>query len=108
RLGDTVPDPVREPGEAAARRALRTWVGGDIERYAERHDFTAAGPSVLSPPLRLGCLSPVEVEAAARRRRGKGVGAFARQLVWRDFYAHVLLLNPANPPHEFQGRFREL
>jgi deoxyribodipyrimidine photo-lyase len=108
RLGHTVPDPVREPGEAAARRALWTWVGGDIERYAERHDLTAGGTSVLSPYLRWGCLSPVEVEAAARRRRGKGVSAFARQLVWRDFYAHVLLLNPANARHEFQERFREL
>ena len=108
RLGHTVPDPVREPGEAAARRALWTWVRDDVERYAERHDLTAGGTSVLSPYLRWGCLSPVEVEAAARRRRGKGAGAFARQLVWRDFYAHVLLLNPANARHEFQERFREL
>ena len=108
RLGETVPDPVREPGEAAARRALWRWVGGDIERYAERHDLTAGGTSVLSPYLRWGCLSPVEVESAARRRGGKGVSAFARQLVWRDFYAHVLLLNPANARHEFQERFREL
>jgi deoxyribodipyrimidine photo-lyase len=108
RLGDTVPDPVREPGEAAARRALWRWVRGDIERYAERHDLTAGGTSVLSPYLRWGCLSPVEVEAAARRRRGKGVSAFARQLAWRDFYAHVLLLNPANARHEFQERFRDL
>ena len=28
--------------------------------------------------------------------------------MWRDFYAHVLLLNPANARHEFQERFREL
>ena len=100
--------PIREPGEPAARRALDAWVEGAIERYANRHDLVEGGTSVLSPYLRWGCLSPVEVEAAARGRTGKGVSAFARQLVWRDFYAHVLLLNPANARHEFQARFRDL
>jgi deoxyribodipyrimidine photo-lyase len=109
RPGDGVPEPVREPGEPAARAALSAWTRGPIERYANRHDLVTGGTSVLSPYLRWGCLSPVEVEAAARRHGpGKGVSAFARQLVWRDFYAHVLLLHPENTRHEFQARFRDL
>jgi deoxyribodipyrimidine photo-lyase len=33
-----VPEPVVEPGEAAARAALERWLRSDLDRYAERHD----------------------------------------------------------------------
>ena len=51
--------------------------------------------SLLSPYLHLGAISARELE----ERSG---GAYARQLAWRDFYAHVLLHNPENTKHAFR------
>lgn len=104
-----VVEPFREPGEPAARAALAAWLDGPIDRYDERHDrLPDPGTSGLSPYLRWGCLSAAECEARAARRGGAGAEAWVRQLCWRDFYAHVLLLHPANARKEFQQRYRGL
>ncbi|HEV2770619.1 MAG TPA: deoxyribodipyrimidine photo-lyase [Solirubrobacteraceae bacterium] len=107
--GGRVGEPVAHPGEAAARDALTRWLDGPLSRYHERQDELARpGTSGLSPYLRWGCLSPRELEERARHRGGEGAGAWVRQLCWRDFYAHVLLMWPSNARHEFQERFRDL
>jgi len=102
-------EPSQEPGEPAARAALAAWLDGPIDRYDERHDSLGdQGTSKLSPYLRWGCLSAAECEARAGRRGGAGAEAWVRQLCWRDFYAHVLLLHPGNAREEFQQRYRGL
>ncbi len=107
--GGELAEPHCEPGEEAARAALAAWLDGPIDRYADRHDAVGcAGTSGLSPYLRWGCLSPAECEARAARRGGAGAQAWIRQLCWRDFYAHVLLMNPGNARSEYQPRYREL
>ena len=104
-----MPDPVTAPGEAAARRAMTDWLAGELSHYADRQNGMARrGTSGLSPYLRWGCLSPRELEARALERGGAGAAAWVRQLAWRDFYAHVLLMWPQNLRHEFQPRFRSL
>jgi len=104
-----VAEPFREPGEPAARAAVAAWLDGPIDRYHERHDTLGdPGTSGLSPYLRWGCLSAAECEARAARRGGAGAQAWLRQLCWRDFYAHVLLLHPANAREAFQERYRRL
>jgi len=108
RLQDELPAPFCEPGEAAARAALDAWLDGPVGRYADRHDDLSGGTSGLSPHLRWGSLSAREVEERARSHGGEGAGAFVRQLAWRDFYAHVLLLHPDNARLEFQERYRDL
>src|SRR4051794_16731697 len=55
---DGVTEPVREPGEPAAREALSRFLRGG---YAQ--DDLVDGTSALSPYLRWGCLSPREIEA---------------------------------------------
>ena len=102
------PHPVAEPGEAAARRAADAWLADGIAGYANRHDALRGGTSMLSPHLRWGCLSPLELEHRARAARSPGQRAWIRQLCWRDFYAHVLLHHPGNLRHEFQERRRDL
>jgi deoxyribodipyrimidine photo-lyase len=102
-----VPEPLG-PGEAAGRRALERWLGSGIEHYADQQDRFAAGSSQLSPYLHFGCVSAREAEERAGRRGGKGPAAWRRQLAWRDFYAHVLLLHPGNARDEFQPRYRDL
>jgi deoxyribodipyrimidine photo-lyase len=66
------------------------------------------GTSQLSPYLRWGCISPLELEHRARTARSPGPRAWIRQLCWRDFYAHVLLHWPDNLEHEFQEHRRGL
>jgi deoxyribodipyrimidine photo-lyase len=103
----SVPEPVAEPGEPAARAALERWLAGGLEHYADRHDaLSDPGTSVLSPYLRWGCVSARECEERAARRGGAGADAFTRQLAWRDFYAHQLLTFPENVHREFQERYR--
>ena len=103
---DSVPEPVVEPGEDAARAALDAFLRGPIDAYDQRHDDLSGGTSVLSPYLRWGCLSARECEERARRHGGAGAAAFTRQLAWRDFYAHQLLMFPDNAHREFQARYR--
>jgi len=102
------PGPIAEPGEAAARRAARSWLEDGIGAYASRHDAMSGGTSQLSPYLRWGCLSPLELESEARTSRAAGPRAWIRQLCWRDFYAHVLLHWPGSLDREFQEHRRGL
>jgi deoxyribodipyrimidine photo-lyase len=102
-----VPEPI-EPGEAAGRRALQAWLDGGVEHYASQQDRFAQGSSQLSPYLHFGCVSAREADERAGARSGEGPLAWRRQLAWRDFYAHVLLLNPGNAKQEYQPRFRKL
>jgi deoxyribodipyrimidine photo-lyase len=103
---DAVPEPAVEAGEPAARAALERWLDGGLADYEERHDVLEGGTSILSPYLRWGCLSARECEERAGRRGGAGAAAFTRQLAWRDFYAHQLLMYPKNVKDEFQERYR--
>ncbi len=85
--GDS-PDAARG-GETEARRRLAVWLR-HIGPYAELHNEMAAdGTSRLSPYLRFGCLSPLELANAARDHE-----PYVRQLCWRDFYYQVTLAFP--------------
>jgi deoxyribodipyrimidine photo-lyase len=105
-LSGVVPEPVCEPGEPAARRALARFLAGPVDAYARRNDLPAGGTSVLSPYLRWGCLSARECEDRALSRGGRGAAAWVRQLCWRDFYAHLLLHHPESAVEELQERYR--
>ena len=102
-LNNAVPDPIRKPGERAARAALDAWFDGPLDDYRQ-----GLRSSVLSPYLRWGCLSPRECEARAQRHGGKGARAWIRELAWRDFYAQTLLTHPGNMRQEQQERMRGL
>jgi deoxyribodipyrimidine photo-lyase len=106
--GSDVAEPVVAPGEPAARAALERWLGDGIVEYAASHDaMSPIGTSMLSPYLRWGCLSARECEERALRQGGAGAAAWTRQLAWRDFYAHQLLMHPENVGREFQERYRD-
>ena len=107
--GAPVLAPVVPPGERAARLASEEWLARGIGGYAESHDrIGEAGTSRLSPYIRWGCLSVRELEATASAQGGPGTDAWIRQLCWREFYAHVLLMWPGNLHQEFQERYRGL
>ncbi|SNT44964.1 deoxyribodipyrimidine photo-lyase [Asanoa hainanensis] len=85
------PDAARG-GETEARQRLRGWIG-EVEHYDDGHnDLAGDRTSRLSPYLRFGALSPLEVAHAALGKPAHD--PFVRQLCWRDFYYQVAYAFP--------------
>jgi deoxyribodipyrimidine photo-lyase len=111
-LPDSVPFP---PGEAEGLRRLENFVssnGRSVYNYAEqRNRMDLEGTSRLSPYLRFGMVSPrrVAVEAIEARSRAhtensrQGALVWLQELIWRDFYIHIL----HHFPHVARGNFNE-
>ncbi len=86
-------------GEAAARKRLTAFVERRIESYAQNRDCPAVdGTSRLSPYLAAGVIS---ARSCLRRVRDAGImevgsgpsgpGAWINELIWREFYRHVVV-----------------
>ena len=97
-----------EPGEAAGRRAMDRFLASGLPEYSASRNRPAGGSSRLSPYLRWGCVSPLELERKAGKQSGKGSGSYRRQLAWREFYGSVLQHFPDNVRMEYQERYRKL
>jgi len=98
------PSPERAPGgETAGRKAMRAFLRDGLAGYSNHHDdLPGDQTSGLSPYLRFGCISPLELLGEARSRRGGG--AYGRQLCWRDFHHQVLAAYPALPRRDYRPR----
>lgn len=107
-LGLDPPDskPPFEPGESAARKAAGLFLRDGVADYGKRRNDPAGGSSRLSPYLRWGCISALEVEEKLGTGRGEGPRVFRAELAWRDFYAAVLDNFPEVTRQEFQERYR--
>jgi deoxyribodipyrimidine photo-lyase len=102
------------PGEIEANRRLTRFARGDsapISSYAEgRNQLDCEGTSRLSPYLRFGMLSPRQAAIAAREaiqsaphpEAANGAELWLNELIWRDFYIHILY----HYPQVRQGNFR--
>ena len=89
----TSPSRTRFLAEQAGRARAQRWLGGSLACYGSRHDDLAGDrTSRLSPYLRFGCVSPLELAGAARGRPGGE--EFCRQLAWRDFFYQVTAAFP--------------
>jgi len=76
-------------GESPARQRLAQFAGGALHRYREDRDRPDRdGTSRLSPYLSLGTISARQCMAAARSNDGSDV--WRRELIWRDFFIHVV------------------
>jgi len=95
-----------EPGETAARKAAKDYLNGGLKNYSKLRNDPAGGSSRLSPYIRWGCLSPLELEEKLGLRRGKGPAVFRSELAWREFYAAVMENFPEVVDTEFQERYR--
>jgi deoxyribodipyrimidine photo-lyase len=109
KLGLKVEIKLPPTGERAARDRLKEFVAGDVLHYRENRDFPARmGTSRLSPHLRLGTISPRTALAAAEDAGGKNPArknssdVFVNELIWREFYKHILW----HFPHVAKGCFR--
>jgi deoxyribodipyrimidine photo-lyase len=86
-------------GEDYAGNRLRSFISGRLKSYEKHRDFPALnGTSTLSPYLALGVLSPrqcLNAALEANRNRldsgSKGATTWISELIWREFYRHVLV-----------------
>ncbi|MEO4047523.1 deoxyribodipyrimidine photo-lyase [Pseudomonas sp. CAU 1711] len=94
-------------GEAAALQRLGEFAEQRMSEYQERRDFPGLdGTSQLSAYLAAGVLSPRQcLHAALRINRGEfdsgNVGALTwiNELLWREFYKHILVGYPRVSRH---------
>jgi deoxyribodipyrimidine photo-lyase len=103
-----------QPGEAAARTALKNFVQRRLAGYADTRDRPdLAATSRLSPYLRHGELSPRQVWTAvvkALERSGASADEarrdkFCAELIWREFATQQLLQHPALPDRARNPQF---
>jgi deoxyribodipyrimidine photo-lyase len=95
-------DPALWPaGEAAALKRLATFAANSIRAYKDRRDYPGEdGTSILSPYLAVGAVSSrqclaaaLESNRAARSPLDSGLAGpvhWISELVWREFYIHIL------------------
>lgn len=85
--------------EAAAQASLAQFMQTRVQSYtSERNRPDRAGTSRLSPYLARGLLSPRQVIAAAEAARNAPIAegsddllSFVSELIWREFYHHLLV-----------------
>jgi deoxyribodipyrimidine photo-lyase len=80
------------PGEPAAQARLAAFVDECLPVYARDRDCPArAATSRLSPHLRFGEISPLQIwHSAAMRDGSPGLEKFLAELGWREFAWHLL------------------
>lgn len=86
-------------GEKSAKLRLASFIRHRVEGYKDDRNFPADdATSVLSPALHLGMLSPGQCVAAALEANGgkiKSGGAgpvhWMSEVLWREFYRHVMV-----------------
>ena len=89
------------PGEAAALHRLRQFCRQPVADYDKKRDYPAIdGTSRVSPWLAIGVLSPRQCLHRLLREHPEalsgGTGAvWLNELIWREFYLHVLAYWPA-------------
>ena len=105
-------DVLSRPGEAAARRRLEQFLAEPAADYDDkRNRLDLDGTSRLSPYLRFGMVSARAAAVAAQNAqaearegaRAKGLSTWLNELIWRDFYIHILY----HFPHVRHTSFRE-
>jgi deoxyribodipyrimidine photo-lyase len=101
-------DPEEWPaGEAHAKRRMESFLESRIDEYKERRDFPGVnGTSTISPYLTSGVVSARQVIHAAmvvnqhKHDAGKqGVVKWIEEVVWREFYKHMLIGFPRLSKH---------
>ncbi|MDT3719254.1 deoxyribodipyrimidine photo-lyase [Pseudomonas oryzihabitans] len=95
-------------GEQAALQRLATFIRDDLDDYHQARDIPSEpGTSQLSAYLNAGVLSPRQclqaaVEANGGRLSGgsQGAATWITELLWREFYRHVLVGYPWVSRHQ--------
>lgn len=88
-------------GEIEAERRLGTFLDGSVSHYVDRRDIPSVdGTSSLSPYLSLGVISVRRCFLGALEINrgdlyaGNQVSGWLSELIWREFYHHLLVAYP--------------
>jgi deoxyribodipyrimidine photo-lyase len=89
-------------GEKHAHQRLRAFLERSITDYRQARDFPAKnGTSTLSPYLASGVISPryclqqaLEAHRSLGPARRESVMTWINELIWREFYRHILVAFP--------------
>ncbi len=94
-------------GEQAAQKRLETFLTGAINQYDTDRDRPAIdGTSQMSPHLHFGEISPQQIwHAIGQQCQHEHADKFLRELVWREFSAHLLFHFPSLPTKPMQPKF---
>jgi deoxyribodipyrimidine photo-lyase len=89
---------------------LERFTQASISGYKETRDFPAQeeGTSRLSPYLRHGLISVRECCRLASLGDSKGHFTWVNEIIWREFYHHILFYFPNSINQEFQAQYRDL
>lgn len=94
------------PGCVTADVQLQTFVRVGLPNYPDARDRPAiSGGSRLSPHLHWGEISPRQVLRAVMRHGGPEAEVYIRELVWRDFGAHLLFHAPRTATEPLRREF---
>lgn len=94
-----------QSGEDNALKRLAHFVETALVHYDQQRDFPSLdGTSQLSPYLALGILSPRQclhyaTQFRALSERQSGIDCWINELIWRDFYIHILYHFPGVSRH---------
>ncbi len=94
-----------EAGEEAAQKKLNAFCQDKIHDYQKHRDYpNLDGTSQLSPYLAQGVISPRQCITAALEacdiadidtmNRAEGAATWISELIWRDFYNHIIYFHP--------------
>lgn len=104
----TIPIP-----KAGYREALKTLeiFRPQLKTYKDQRDFPAVkGTSRLSLFIKNGAISTAKIasELGLAGARGAGAGTFLKEIVWREFYYHVLFHCPRVETEPFIEKYKTL
>jgi deoxyribodipyrimidine photo-lyase len=95
------------PGEVGAMARAEAFLSHGLAGYAAARDQPACdGTSMLSPHLHFGEISPVQLWHRVRHgSAGASEKTFIRELLWREFCAHLLWHHPGLPEAPLKPEF---
>jgi deoxyribodipyrimidine photo-lyase len=93
-------------GRSLALQLLKKAVR-EQKKYDEKRDFFIENTTFLSAYIKFGCVSIREVYHAFKDTYGLGHGLI-RELIWREFFAHVLYAYPEVVGKSYQPRYQHI
>jgi deoxyribodipyrimidine photo-lyase len=100
------PSKLVEGGRANAILRLKNAVLNQ-KHYDEKRDFFIEKTTFLSAYIKFGCVSIREVYSTIRRAFGLNHGII-RELLWREFFAHVLYSYPEVVGKSYQPKYHDI
>jgi len=93
-------------GRTEALKRLKTAIA-EQKNYDEKRDFFIEKTTFLSAYIKFGCVSIREVYSAFKKAFRLTHGLI-RELLWREFFAHVLYAYPEVVGRSYQPRYRSI